>query len=211
MTRFSLHGMWPSGPTYKVALMLRLTDTPHDYDHIDLQAGAQREEAYLEKNPYGQVPVLEDREAGVFISQSSVILDYLAAETRQFNGKDRLERVKARQWQFWGAGGLANGIYRTRAAKLGFFKFADDVIAANEQAGIAALEQLDGFLKGRDWLVGEAATIADLDLYGITAYAPQAQIDLAPYANVQRWMTGVEALPRFADVMTCVPKESVKA
>jgi hypothetical protein len=36
-------------------------------------------------------------------------------------------------------------------------------------------------------------------------------MDLAPYANVQRWMTGVEALPRFADVMTCVPKESVKA
>lgn len=211
MARYTLHGMWPSGPTYKVGLMLRLTNTPHDYEHVDLRSGAHKADAFLAKNRYGQVPVLEDHQADVCLSQSSVILDYLADETGQFGGKDRADRLRAREWQFWAAGPLAIGIYRTRAVKLGLFKFAEDVQAANLQSALGALKELDGLLAGRTWLVGAGPTIADIDIYGIAGYAGQAQIDLQPFGNVRKWMARVEGLPGFRGPQDCLPQASVKA
>jgi len=211
MTRYTLHGIFASGPTYKVGLMLNLTGTPYDYVHVDLRSGAHKADAFLAKNRYGQVPVLEDHEKDMCLCQSSVILDYLADETGQFGGKDRAERLRAREWQLWGAGQLTTGIYRTRAMKLGFFTFPEQVAEANLNAANGALKELNGLLDGRDWLVGGGVTIADLDIYGIVAYAPQAQIDLGAYPHVRRWMSRVEALPRFKSVDAALPKESTKA
>jgi glutathione S-transferase len=211
MTRYTLHGIFASGPTYKVGLMLNLTGTPYDYEHVDLRSGAHKADAFLAKNRYGQVPVLEDHEKDMCLCQSSVILDYLADETGQFGGKDRAERLRAREWQLWGAGQLTTGIYRTRAMKLGFFTFPEQVAEANLNAANGALKELNGLLDGRDWLVGGGVTIADLDIYGIVAYAQQAQIDLGAYPHVRRWMSRVEALPRFQSVDAALPKESAKA
>ncbi|MFN7164736.1 MAG: glutathione binding-like protein, partial [Hyphomonas sp.] len=132
-------------------------------------------------------------------------------ETGKFGGKDRGERLRAREWQLWGAGNLTTGIYRTRAAKLGFFKFPEAIAEANLQTGLAALKELNGLLDGRDWLVGKGATIADLDIYGIAAYAGQAGIDLQPFPNIRKWFARVEALPGFKDVNTCLPQASAKA
>ncbi|MEZ5985724.1 MAG: glutathione S-transferase family protein [Hyphomonas sp.] len=211
MTRFTLHGMFLSGPTYKVGLMLNLTGTPFDYEHVDLRSGAHKADAFLAKNRYGQVPVLDDREKDECLCQSSVILDYLADETGQFGGKDRSSRLRAREWQLWGAGALTTGIYRSRAAKLGFFAFPEQVAEANFQMGLNALKELNMLLDGRDWLVGAGPTIADVDLYGIAAYAPQAGMDLGPYPALRKWMAKVEALQGFRDVKTCLPQQTLKA
>ena len=54
-------------------------------------------------------------------------------------------------------------------------------------------------------------TIADLDIYGIAAYAGQAGIDLQPYGNVRKWFARLEALPGFKGVSDCLPQASVKA
>ncbi len=211
MTRYTLHGIFASGPTYKVGLMLCLTGTLFDYEHVDLRSGAHKADAFLVKNRYGQVPVLEDHQSDYCLCQSSVILDYLADETGQFGGKDRGERLRAREWQFWGAGQITTGIYRTRAAKLGFFKFTEAVAEANQQTALAALKELNDLLDGRDWLVGKTATIADIDIYGIAAYAGQAQIEMVAFPNVKRWMGRIEALPGFKSVDELLPKASAKA
>lgn len=211
MPRFTLHGMWPSGPTYKVGLMLRLTNTPHNYEHVDLRAGAHKADAFLARNRFGQVPVLEDHQADVCLCQSSVILDYLADETGQFGGRDRADRLRAREWQLWGAGQLSNGLYRTRAMKLGFINFPEAVAEAYLQAALGALKELNGLIGAQGWLVGAGPTIADLDLYGIAAYAGQAQIDLQPFGHVRKWMARIEALPRFKGPADCLPQASVKA
>lgn len=211
MARFTLHGMWPSGPCYKVGLMLSLTGTPYDYTHVDLMQGEQRAEAYLAKNRFGKVPCLEDHEAGLCLSESAVILQYLADLTGKFGGANKADSLAAREWQSWGITALASGIYRTRAARLGFFKFAEDVTAANEAEARQGLSQFDGFLDGRDWLVGDAPTIADIDLYAMVVYAPQAKIDLSPFQHVTAWMARLEALPHFLNLDPGLPKESVAA
>lgn len=211
MARYTLHGIWLSGPTYKVGLMLSLTDSRYDYEHVDLRAGAHKADAFLARNRYGQVPVLEDHQTDICLCQSSVILEYLAQETGRFAGKDRSEALRVREWQFWAAGQLSSGIYRTRAAQLGFFSFPDDVRKAHLQAALSALRELDTLLAGRTWLVGNAPTIADIDLYGVVAYSGQGKIDLHPFASIHRWMAACEALPGFRGIAECLPQSSLKA
>jgi glutathione S-transferase len=211
MARYTLHGIFASGPAYKVGLMFNLTGTPFDYEHVDLRSGAHKAPAFLAHNRFGQVPALQDSQIGITLCQSSVILDYLAEETGQFGGASRAERLRAREWQLWGAGNLSTGVYRTRGAKLGFAKFPEVVVEANLQTALAGLKELDTLLEGRSWLVGEAPTIADIDIYGIAAYAQQAAIDLAAYPNVAAWLARVEALPGFKGVNDCLPQASASA
>lgn len=211
MTRFTLHGIFASGPAYKVGLMLTLTGTPFSYEHVDLRSGAHKADAFLAKNRYGQVPVLEDHDKKECLCQSAVILDYLADETGQFGGATRSERLRAREWQLWGAGQISTGIYRTRASKLGFFQFPEQVAEANLTAALNGLKELNELLDGKTWLVGSGATIADLDIYGIAAYSGQAQIDLKAYSNVRKWMARIEGLPRFKGINDLLPQQSVKA
>ena len=91
MDQYLLYGMKESGNAYKVALMLELTNTPWEPVWVDFFNGETRGEAFRENiNEMGEVPVLEK---GDFrLTQSGVILDYLAAETGQFGGSSAAEK-----------------------------------------------------------------------------------------------------------------------
>jgi glutathione S-transferase len=206
--RYTLHGVFASGPTYKVGLMLSLAGEAFDYVHVALREGEHKKPEYLAKQRFGQVPLLVDNSNGRHLCQSASILEYLADKTGKFGGATLEERIEAREWIFWGWDRLARGIYRPRAAKAGFAQFPPEVVAHYEAEGETALKVLDGHLKGRSFIVGEGPTIADIDLYGVIAYAPQAGRDLAPFPNVQAWMKRIEAMPGFAPPESLLPKES---
>ena len=74
--------------------------------------------------------------------------------------------------------------------------------------GKAGLKALDDHLKGRSWIVGNAASIADVDAYGVCAYAPDGGFVLAEYPNIQAWMARVEALPGFGKPTAILPAAS---
>lgn len=210
-TRFALHGIWASGPTYKVGLMLALTGTPYDYEHVDMLQGGHKSPEHLARNRYGSVPALEDREAGLCLAQSGASLEYLAEVTGKFRPDNVADRARALEWVLWGWDRLARGVYRPRSYKLGFQRASDEVKAHYDGEGAAALKELDAHLAGREWLVGAAPSWADVDLYGVVAYAPQSGQDLTGLANVAGWMSRIEALPGFADVRSLLPKESKAA
>ena len=212
MTRYTLHGLWPSGPTYKVALMLSLLGEPFDYVHVDLRQGEQKSPEYLERNRFGVVPTLIDNRSNEAYCQSSAILQHLAEATGAFNGAAPGQRTVAREWVFWAGDRLSPGIYRTRAAKLGFAKFPADVVAHYEANAHGALKDLDAWLKHNDWIAGGATpTFGDVDIYGVVAYCGQAGIDLSDHEGVRHWISRVEALPGFESFDHLVPKESRKA
>ncbi len=205
--RYTLHGVFASGPSYKVGLMLSLAGEPFDYVHVDLRAGAHKRPDYLAKQRFGQVPLLVDNSNGRNLCQSAAILEYLADKTGKFGGASLEERVEAREWMFWDFDRLAPNIYRPRAAKLGFRKFDPAVLTQYAGDGQAALKVLDDRLAGRNWIVGEGPTIADIDIYGVLGYAPQAEIDLSSFKNVSAWVKRFEALPGFVSVEALLPKE----
>lgn len=211
MARFKLHGIWASGPTYKVALMLALAGEPYDYVHVNLMQGEHKGADFLSKNRFGQVPCLEDTSNGLVMSQSGAILEYVAEQTGKFLPKNAAERQRAREWVFWGWDKLARGVYRPRAFKLGFAKAVADIVDHYTGEGANGLKDLNAYLDGRQWLVGDAPSFADIDVYGVVAYAGQAGFHLNDTPHVEAWMQRIEKLPGFKDVNTLLPKESVAA
>ncbi len=78
----TLYDMPLSGNCHKVRLLLSLLDLPYQIQAVDLRGGEQRGPAHLQRNPFGQVPVLDDD--GRIIRDSQAILVYLA---KRFGGE----------------------------------------------------------------------------------------------------------------------------
>ncbi len=70
-----LYGYWRSSASYRIRIALALKGLAYETVAIDLRTGQHRQEPYLEHNPQGLVPLLEDGERR--ISQSMAILEYL--------------------------------------------------------------------------------------------------------------------------------------
>lgn len=195
--RFALHALLGSGPSYKAALILALTGTPRDYVSVDLRSGAHKTPEFLAKNRYGQVPVLEDRDHGLFICQSPVILEYVAEVSGRFTGTTAQEKIRSREWMFWEFDRLARGVYRPRAVARGFWKLSEEITAHYRGEGEAGLALVDKHLEGRDWLVATTPTFADVDLYGVVHYANEAGLALDSLPNLSAWKARIESLPGY--------------
>lgn len=205
-SRFTLHGLWLSGPTYKVALMLSLCGEPFDYEHVDLRAGEHKRPEYLEKNRYGQVPCLTEGKNN--FCQSASILQYLAETLGKYGGSTPEERARIREWMFWDFDRLAGPIYRSRAIRRGFRQADASVVSMYETEGKAALAVLDGELAKNEWLVGGHPTIADIDVYGVVHYASDGGFDLAAFPHISAWKARVEALPGFVTPEQILPQQT---
>jgi glutathione S-transferase len=205
---YTLHGIWLSGPTYKVALMLALAGQRHHYEHLDLRAGAHKAPEFLAKSRWGQVPCLSVAATGRHLVQSAAILGYLAQVTGKFAGHGPDEQQDIREWILWTQDRLSAPIYRSRAAKAGFMKVDPATLEVYAGGAKMAMGALNDHLAERDWLVGTTATIADIDAYGVVSYAPEGGYDLAAYPNIGRWMKRFESLPGWGKPDAIMPKES---
>jgi glutathione S-transferase len=204
--RFTLYGSMTSGPTYTVGLMLSLCRHPFSYIHVNLREGQHKQPDYLVKNRYGQVPTLRDGQT--FLVQSAAVLEHLADSLGKFDGKSVLERQRIREWLFWNWDKLALPIFRLRARARGFRQFGDEVRSMYDTEAKAALAVLEHELQKSEWITGRRATIADVSIYAVLRYAPEASIDLTPYPNVIAWKKRFETMPGFGTPEQILPMES---
>lgn len=209
-TRFTLHGIWLSGPAYKVALMLTLAGEKFDYVHTGPRDDAKKPD-YLAKNRFGQVPLLTDNETGRHFCQSASILEHLAETTKKFRASSPANRQLVREWLYWEFDRLAAPIFRLRGQKLGLRSIHQSTAEMYFAEGNAALKVLDDHLKGKSWLVGRKPTIADIDIYCVVSYAAAGGFDLKPYKNLGGWMKRMEGLPGFGAADQIMPKASKAA
>ena len=76
------------------------------------------------------------------------------------------------------------------------------------QTGLETLATLDAHLAGRDWLVGDGPTIADLSVFAYTHIAGDAGFELERYPAVVAWLDRVRALPGFVDDLAPYPENA---
>jgi len=184
-----------SGHCHRVELLLSLLQKPFVTTDVDLAAGAHKKPDFVAKNPFGQVPVIEDGE--VTLSDSNAILVYLASlydTTGRWLPRDPLMAAQVQQWLSVAAGALANGPAAARLVTV--FGVKLDHARAKEIA-VQLLKIVDAQLAGRTFLVADHATIADIALYSYTAHAPEGGVPLDAFANVRAWLSRIEALPHF--------------
>src|SRR5438309_4265879 len=95
MTHLTLYGSPHSLPTYKVALMLRLSGEPFSFRYVSFQKGMHKTPEFRALSRWGQVPVLLDGER-VYV-QSSAIIEHLAEALGRFRGPDPSARQAVRE------------------------------------------------------------------------------------------------------------------
>lgn len=184
-----------SGHAHRVELFLSLLRLPFELVNIDLRSRAQKEPAFLAKNPFGQVPVIEDGD--ITLADSNAILVYLAMRydtSGRWLPRDPAAAARVQQWLSVAAGQLASGPGAARRSKLLGVK-----IDYEQATAIAAelFKVLDQHLTTQRFLVSDEPTIADLAIYTYTALAPEGGISLDPYGNVRAWLARIEELPGF--------------
>ena len=189
-----LHGTRLSGHTHRVQLFLHLLDLP--YAWADSPADVRATPAFRALNPLGQIPVLQEDD--VVLADSNAILVYLAKRHAAGSGwlpEDPVGAARVQRWLSLAAGEIA---YGPAAARVNTRFYDTGVPPALSQALAArALGLMEGELAARNWLAGEAPTIADVACYAYVAHAPEGGIALDAYPRVQAWIARMESLPGF--------------
>ncbi len=195
MTTLTLNGFELSGHSHRAKVMLSLLGLEADIVQINLAEGEHKQAPFLAKNRFGQVPVLEDGDTT--IADSNAILVYLAQRydtTDRWYPNNPAASANIQRFLAVAAGPLANGPAAARLVTVfGAQKDHEAVISAAHDL----LEVFEQHLQGRDWLVGEEATIADVANYTYIAHAPEGGVSLDAYPNVRAWLNRFEALPGF--------------
>ena len=194
-----------SGHAHRVQLFLSLLKLPVRLVDVDLRAGAQKAPEFLRKNPFGQVPVIEDGD--VTLADSNAILVYLADrydESGAWHPRDPVARARVQQWLSAAAGPLAAGPSTARAIKL-FGRPLDHALAVTVAGQLFAV--LEQTLAKQPFLTGAKPTIADVAMYTYTAHAPEGGLSLEPYAHIRAWLARIEALPGFVPMQRTPPRE----
>lgn len=192
MAEYNLHCFAQSGNAYKVALPLELAGADWQPVFVDFFRGGARSPEYTEKNIMAEVPVLEH--AGNTLSQSGVILDYLTGTLGKYAPTDKREALR---WILWDNHKLTANMATWRFLR----NFAPekmrnpDVIAFQKGRAVGALKVLNAHLDGRDWIIGDAFSTADLSCVGYMYYTDEYDFDWSEVPNVVAWRDRVAALP----------------
>lgn len=184
-----------SGHSHRAVLLSALLGLDTEIIPVNLLAAAHKQPEFLARNPFGQVPVLEDSDITLY--DSNAILVYLASRydsSGRWYPNDPESRARIQIWLSKAANELANGPAAARLVTVFGAGFDHDAVIDKAHALLAIV---DGQLADRDWLVGDTATIADVALYSYVAHAPEGGVDLSAYANVKGWIRRVENLPGF--------------
>jgi glutathione S-transferase len=201
--RLTLYGSFTSSSSYKPMLYLALAGLPFSFRTVNLKIGVQKEAEYLAINRWGVVPSL--RHQGLVILQSNVILDYLARTTGHFEGASEQQRWQAREWLSWEADHITAVAKVRHSAR--FRASHPEVIAEFRPKAEAALSFVDNTLAGRDWLVGDRCTIADIGCWGRMVFMAEGGFAIANWPHLEAWSDRLKAMPGFALPYDLIPSK----
>lgn len=189
-----LHCFGESGHSYKAALALELSGLDWEAIHVDFFNGALRTEDYRASNVMAEAPVLIDGD--VTLSQSGVIQQYITDKTGKFGG-DGTDRYEVLRWVLWDNHKLSSqaGVARFLMNFLTADKRPEPVIGFLQGRLKGAYAVLNTHLAGRDWIVGDAVTNADLTCCGYLFYEEPFGFDRADWPHIDRWLSNIAALP----------------
>jgi GST-like protein len=195
----------PSPNPMKVVLMLEEAGLEYEIVPLDTRKGQQHTTEFRDVNPNGKVPAIVDTTgeggAQIRVFDSNAILLYLGDKIGRFVGTSA-ERGEMLSWLMFVATGI--GPYSGQAVH--FQRAAPEQIpyAINRYRREADRHYrvLDTHLKGREYIVGSAYSIVDINAWGWLDRAsfvlPGDADPLIPYPELKRWFMAVDARPAVA-------------
>ncbi|WP_134680695.1 glutathione S-transferase family protein [Paracoccus ravus] len=194
-----LYSMPSSGNSYKVRLLLSLLDRDCEMIPVESDSPAIEQAKAAGALPFGKAPVLE-LDDGRLLPESNAILCWLGEGT-DFIPADPFLRAEMLSWMFWEQN-QHEGVIAVRGALL-FYPARRHLATPERMAellerGHALLQIMENRLTGREWLVGEAASVADICLYGYTHTAgTRSGFDMDRFPAINAWIARIAALPGY--------------
>ena len=203
--RLQLYSL-PTPNGVKVSIALEETGLPYEVHKVSFDSNDQTSPEFLSLNPNNKIPAILDphgpggRPLALF--ESGAILVYLAAKTGQLMPRDEAARYETLQWVMFQMGGIG-----PMFGQLGFFhKFAGKDYEdkrprdryVNESKRLLGV--LEGHLKGREWMLGDEYTIADIAIFPwvrnlVGFYGARELVGFDAFPNVQRVLDAFVARP----------------
>ena len=187
-----------SSNSFKVRVAAALLEIPLDLQNVELPKGEQRRPEYLAINPMGKVPVLVDGD--YVLPESAAIMIYLA-ESKPGNTLYPAEpraRAEVNRWLFWAANHWAPAIGALAFEKIlkpRFFNGEPDPLQIKRQEDLIQgfAKVLNEHLAKRQWVAGDALTLADIAI--AAAFASPLQLPIQSWPQIAAWFARVQVLP----------------
>jgi glutathione S-transferase len=210
---YILHSFCQSGNAFKVAFMLNALDVPWEPKFVDFMNGVTRTGAWREGlNEMGEVPVLDDGE--LRLTQSGVILTYLAEKHGKFGGKNENEKREVLRWILFDNHKFTSYFASYRFMKA-FGPAAPDAAVMNWLRGRldGAFNVVNAHLATRSFMVGDAPTIADFSLCGYLFYPlEESGYEISDrFPHIAAWLGRLRAIPGWKDPYAMMPGERILA
>ncbi|MBT8078268.1 MAG: glutathione S-transferase family protein [Gammaproteobacteria bacterium] len=192
---FRLHGFFTQN-SRKPLYVLSELGVDFEFVYVDLMAGEQRTEDFLQMNPLGKVPVLEHD--GRFLAESGAICRYVANVIDSgLYPADKLQRAKVDQWLDYFSCHLGRWlttlyfetIIRPRA------NLGDPNRRSIEEATKFIGQQLpllDTHLTGTQWLANDALSIADICALAYVEQSRDVDVSLQSCPQVSDWFSRLD-------------------
>ncbi|MGB1236293.1 MAG: glutathione S-transferase family protein [Planktomarina sp.] len=189
-----LHCFGESGNAYKAALTLELSGMSWDPVFVDFFGGAARSDDFRTLNIMAEAPILETPD--IKLSQSGAIQQWVVDQTGKLGGAAE-DRYEVLRWVLFDNHKVSSqaGVVRFLMNFLPADKRPDQVIGFMQGRLKAALTTLNTHLDGRDWLVGDSLTIADIANCSYLYYPEPFGFDRADWPNIDAWLARISQTP----------------
>ncbi len=206
--RIQLYSL-PTPNGVKISIALEEMGLPYEAHLVSFDSNDQLSPEFLSLNPNNKIPAILDPNGPdgkpLALWESGAILIYLAAKSGQLLPADLGQRYETLQWLMFQMGGVG-----PMFGQVGFFhKFAGkdfedkrprDRYVAEATRLLGVLEQR---LQGRDWIMGEQYTIADIAIFPwirnlIGFYGAGELVQIERFPQVQRALAAFVARPAVA-------------
>ncbi|MCJ7774523.1 MAG: glutathione S-transferase family protein [Desulfobacterales bacterium] len=167
-----------------------------EYEEVSVDLGNPVED-YLKLNPNGKVPCLVD---GDFVLwESMAITAYLAGKYKpELLGSSVEERALIDQWSYWAILELQPDMFKVIVQ---IFTPEDKRDIDIIKTGTASMKPkhriLDDYLKGRDYMVGDKFTLADINVGSVAIVNRLIGNDLSEFPNLEKWLNMLGKRPSF--------------
>ena len=184
----------------KISVALEEMGLPYDVHVIDIGKGEQNDPAFLKISPNNKIPAIVDPDGPgsrpISVFESGAILLYLGEKTGRFLPADLAARVPVLEWLMFQMGGFGPmpgqvhhfiGLTDETERRYGLKRYMDET---RRLYGV-----MDRRLAGNEFFAGADLSIADFAILGWVWRHAKHQVDLADFANVQRWYQALMARP----------------
>ncbi|MBV9551471.1 MAG: glutathione S-transferase family protein [Alphaproteobacteria bacterium] len=190
MAQLKIYGI-PRSRAFRTLWLAKELGLDYDNVAIDFATGETRQPAYLKINPNGHVPAIDDD--GFVLWESMAINLYLAKKYGSGSLYPRRleDEGHAWQWSFWGMTELERPVLTAMFNRAIYPEDKRDAAAADaaEKALQHPFGVLDGAVSAQSYLLGDAFTVADLNVAAILSWARPARIDFTAFPKAADWLS----------------------